>query len=548
MPTKITRLDTALLSTLYRLLCLMLAATVLLAGCKVTIKGDEDTEELIENALDGVVIKDKSGSGGCTSPATTTSGYVLPCGTVLVSPDAADGSDITEALLLALFDLPDDSVVLLPEGSFSVSESIIVPSANGLTLTGHGIGATTLNFSGSSGDDGIRFEGGNNIVIRDMAVLETNKNGIKSVGVNGIHMAYTYVNWAGDLETADSAYGLYPVNSVNVLIEHNKTSGSRDAGIYVGQSRDVVVRNNVVTRNIAGIEIENTLNADVYNNVAADNTAGILAFDFPNLELAYGGKIRIFNNFVQGNNRENVGLGSVGIAPPGTGVLVFAVSDVEIYNNTITDNRTSALAVASYFMNDADVANYPANYGASMTAGWTPMVKNVNMHDNLIARNGANPGGVLIADVIAGYLSPYNASGMPQVFPAVLYGGIGELLSNAGALSPFNALLGPEALADGVNYNAYGASDLICANNNLIGNDPSTYYDVNTGLVYGTNPADGSNWDGSGNPAASLLIDSLANNTYLNCTLNRLSAANVTLKGKNYGCDGDDIAEQACSL
>ncbi len=533
-----------------RMATLALAGTLIISGCKVTIKGDEDTEEVVENALDGIVIKDKTGNGGnsCENIAVTTSGYAVPCDAIQVAPDVADGSDITEALLLALFDVADDAVVLLPEGQFTVSESIIISAANGLTLTGHGIGATQLDFSGSSGDDGIRLEGGNNITVRDMAVVETNKNGIKAVGVNGVHMTHTYVNWDGELATANSAYGLYPVNSVNVLVEHNKTSGSRDAGIYVGQSRDVVVRNNVVNRNIAGIEIENTLNADVYDNVAMDNTAGILAFDFPNLELAYGGNIRIFNNRVVANNRENVGLGSVGIAPPGTGVLVFAVSDVEVYNNEITDNRTTAIAISSYFMNDQDVANYPVNYGASITAGWTPMVKNVYAHDNLIARNGDDPGGVLIADVIAGYSSPYNASGMPQVFPAVLYDGIGELLSNAGALTGFNALVSPEAQADGINYNPYGNGDRVCLNNNVIGNDPATYYDVNTGLVYGTDPLDPNNWDGGGNPQASLLIDSLANNTYLNCVQNRLPAASVSFDGKEYGCQGDDLAAQACSL
>ena len=526
-----------------------LSGAVLLAGCKITVKGDDDAEEVVSDVLSDVKIVDKSGNGnGCEAPVTS-SGYQIPCGAIYVSADAEDGDDITDAIVTALFEVPADSVVVLPKGSFSVNQSVIVASADGLTLTGYGIGETTLDFSGSTGDDGIRFEGGTDIVARDMAVLETNKNGIKAVGVDGIHMAYTYINWEGALDTATSAYGLYPVNSNNVLVENNLTSGSRDAGIYVGQSSNIVVRNNTVKRNIAGIEIENSYNADVYNNLATDNTAGILAFDFPNLQLAYGGTIRIFNNQAVANNRPNVGLGSVGIAPPGTGVLVFAVSDVEIYNNVITDNDTSAIEVASYLLSDPDIASYPANYGTSIAAGWTPMVKNVFMHDNIIARNGANPQGVLLTDIIAGYSSPYNSTGMPQVFPAIIYGGIGELLSNAGALADFNLLVGSEAQADGINYNPYGADDLVCAANNEIRNSPDTYYDVNVGLVYGTDPTNPANWDPStGGPAATLLIDSMANNTFLNCTLPRTPGSTAVIDGKRYGCTGDDIAEQACSL
>jgi len=45
-----------------------------------------------------------------------------------------------------------------------------------------------------------------------------------------------------------------------------------DAGSYVGQSKNVIVRNNRAESNVAGIEIENTQGADVYDNVAVDNT------------------------------------------------------------------------------------------------------------------------------------------------------------------------------------------------------------------------------------------------------------------------------------
>jgi len=523
----------------------------MLSACKVTIKADEDEVAEVAEAIDGVKVVNKSGdnSGGAVDPSkVTTSGFAFPADAVYVAPDAQNGDDITEALLLALFEVADDSVVVLPEGEFVVSQTITISAANGLILTGYGIDATKLDFTQSTGDDGIRFEGGVDITARDFGVYETNKNGIKVVGANGVYLAHTATVWEGPLEESQGAYGLYPLQSQNILMEYNYAYGSADAGIYVGQSNNIIVRENTAKYNVAGIEIENSTMADVYNNLAVNNAAGILAFDLPGLEQAYGGNVRIFNNEVYANNTENVGNGAVGIAPPGTGVLIFAMSDVEIYNNVITDNRTSALEVASYLMADGDVANYPANYGATIANGWSPLIKNIYMHDNFIARNGDNPGGTLLEEVIAGYASPFNASGEPQVFPAIIYDGIGELLSNAGALADFNLMVGPDAAADGVNFNPYNVDDLICANGNVNGNPAPSYDDVNTGLVYGTNPLDAFNWDGDGNPTPSLLIDSMVNQSFLNCVQNRLPSAVVSFKGKAYGCTGDDIAEPACAL
>ena len=64
----------------------------------------------------------------------------------------------------------------------------------------------------------------------------------------------------------------------NVLIENCTAIGASDAGIYVGQSNRIIVRNSIAHQNVAGIEIENSLNADVFDNVATGNTGGILVF------------------------------------------------------------------------------------------------------------------------------------------------------------------------------------------------------------------------------------------------------------------------------
>lgn len=489
----------------------------------------------------------------CLNAECTTSGFVLPSNALYVSPDAVDGSDLKDAIITALTDIPDNAVIVLPKGSFVVSSSITVTDATGITITGYGMEETKLDFSTAPDDDGFKLAGGNDITIRDLGVYEAPKNGIKADGVNGIHITYTSAIWETDLEEGgnnNGAYGLYPVSSQNVLMDYNYSKGSADAGIYVGQSNNIVVRNNIAEHNVAGIEIENSNNADVYNNIAFDNSAGILSFDLPGLPQAYGGGVRIFSNTTYDNNTTNVGAGAVSLAPSGTGILIFATSDVEIYNNDIYDNETGGVEVSSYFLADDDVSNYATNYGATMANGWSPLIKNISIHDNTFKNNSlvSPPKAGLLQDIIAGYQSSSNATGTAQTAPAIVYGGIGELLSNAGQLTGFNAVVGEDAKADGVNYNPYTSADLICAHGN-INENTSDSDELNVGLIYGTVATDPNNWNEDQTaPEATLRIDTVENNTLLDCTLERLEPAVVIIKGQSYGCTSDDSELEACAL
>lgn len=418
----------------------------------------------------------------------TTSGFALPSDAIYIAPNAVDGDNITDAINLAIFNAftsgDTDATFVLPKGSFIVDDTVTITNGNGLTLTGYGITETKLDFTTAvTADDAFRFEGGTDLTIRDFGVYEAKKNGIKIVGANGVHIAYSATVWEGDLNDSNGAYGLYPLNSTNVLIEDSYARGSADAGIYVGQSSNIVVRRNVAKENVAGIEIENSFNADVYDNLAVGNTGGILTFDLPGLTQAFGGNVRIFDNELYANNAENfAGGGAVSIVPPGTGLLIFATSNVEAYNNRMTDNETSAVEIASYFLDDDDVANYPANYGATMANGWSPLVKNIYLHDNTIQRSGADPRGSLITEIVNGYTLLKG-----ETMPAILYGGIGQLLDDVGAIAGFSGIpVTPAATttaADAnidLSYDGYSAAEQVCASNNFNANsaaDSNTFVD-----------------------------------------------------------------------
>ena len=49
--------------------------------------------------------------------------------------------------------------------------------------------------------------------------------------------------WTGGPKSTNGAYGLYPVESKDVYIDGCIAIGASDAGIYVGQSKNIIVKN-----------------------------------------------------------------------------------------------------------------------------------------------------------------------------------------------------------------------------------------------------------------------------------------------------------------
>ncbi|MBK9736430.1 MAG: right-handed parallel beta-helix repeat-containing protein [Saprospiraceae bacterium] len=134
-----------------------------------------------------------------------------------------------------------------------------------------------------------------------------------------------------------------------VVIEDCVAARASDAGIYVGQSDSVIIRRNTVFENVAGIESENSNFVDIYDNHTYDKTCGILVFDLPGL-TQYGHHTRVHNNKVISNNHTNFAPKGniVGMVPPGTGIMLLATRDAEIFDNQITNNRTCPTAIISY--------------------------------------------------------------------------------------------------------------------------------------------------------------------------------------------------------
>lgn len=311
-----------------------------------------------------------------------------PCGAdpdtvLMVQAEAgADQANVQGALVVAW----PGSTVCLGEGTFRFDMELTLETS-GVTIKGQGLDKTILDFTGQDiGANGIAITG-DQVTLQDLSVKNTPGDGIRAQNVEDIVFRRIGVIWDADSSEESGAYGLYPVGCTTVLIENSVVKGARDAGIYVGQSTNIIVRDNEAYGNVAGIEIENSHGAEVYGNHAHDNTAGILVFNLPGLPIKGGSKANVHDNLVENNNLANFAPGGIiKNVPSGIGMLILACDDNEFHKNTIRGNSSTGIIIAHYIAGLFGGFNDP-EYNLYSSNNW--------IHDNIFEDNGAKPDGIL---------------------------------------------------------------------------------------------------------------------------------------------------------
>ncbi len=297
--------------------------------------------------------------------------------------EVAAGENFAVDLQTALIEAGVGTRIELPAGTYKLVDGLSLDVA-GVTLIGAGEGETILDFAGQQGAGEGLLVTSNDVVLQDFTIRDTAGDGIKSKGADGIIYRNVTVEWTGEPDADNGAYGVYPVESTNVLVDGVTVRGASDAGIYVGQSKNIIVRNSLAEYNVAGIEIENSSFADVYDNTTKNNTGGILVFDLPNLPVMGGHSTRIYNNDVYDNNTPNFAPPGniVASVPSGTGVMIMANENVHIFNNKFANNRTVQVIVNAY-INEFDDETY------------NPLPRNISIYDNEYSGGGEDPQGLL---------------------------------------------------------------------------------------------------------------------------------------------------------
>ena len=317
---------------------------------------------------------------------------------IIIGPGENAQEDLQEALIL----MSEGDTLLIKSGYYLFEDGLSL-DVDDVTVIGEGMNETVLDFKNQqSGAQGFLVTS-NGVTLKDFAILDAKGDALKVIGSKGINMINLRTEWTGGPKSTNGAYGFYPVESEDVLIDGCVAIGASDAGIYVGQSKNIIVRNSIAQYNVAGIEIENSYYADVYNNLASHNTGGILIFDLPDLPQQGGHHIRVFDNKSVDNDTDNFAPEGniVGEVPRGTGIIIMANSDVEVFNNVMSGNGTVNLSIVSY-SDETDDPNY------------YPHPRRIQIHNNTYGPGGFDPD-VETGD-LAKALFEISEGNMPDIF------------------------------------------------------------------------------------------------------------------------------------
>ena len=324
--------------------------------------------------------------------------FTLQAKQILLSPNSNSQEEIQEALI----DIEPGDVLTLEPGEYFFEDGLSLDVDN-VIIEGSGINETILNFESQlTGAQGLLVTS-NGVILRDFSLIDAKGDAIKVIGADGIDMIRLRTEWTGGPKESNGAYGFYPIESNDVLIDGCVAIGASDAGIYVGQSKNIIVKNNIAQYNVAGIEIENSYYADVFDNTASHNTGGILVFDLPDLPQQGGHHVRIFRNKAINNDTDNFAPEGniVGEVPRGTGIIIQANSDVEVFDNDIYGNGTVNLSIVTYGYETED-----ENYN--------PHPKSIQIHGNRFGYGGFDPD--INTGELAAILYELSDGNMPDIF------------------------------------------------------------------------------------------------------------------------------------
>jgi parallel beta-helix repeat protein len=296
------------------------------------------------------------------------------------------GPDVQKRAQLAMIQAKPGETIEFAAGKFDFKMTLSL-DVEGVTIRGKGVDQTILSFKNQgqgTGGEGLLVTSGR-FLLEDLTVEDAKGDAIKVNNVQGVTFRRVRTRWTAGPQTTNGSYGLYPVMCRDVLIEDCLASEASDAGIYVGQSENIIVRRNKLERNVAGIEIENSIGADVYDNEAIGNSGGILVFTLPELPRKIGTKCRVFNNRIVANNEPNFAAKGnvVALVPQGTGMIILANHQTEVFNNKFEKNQTVNLAIASF-----NVTQRPYK-----DPQYDPYPDGIYLHDNTFIGGGEKPSG-----------------------------------------------------------------------------------------------------------------------------------------------------------
>ncbi|MGH8541629.1 MAG: parallel beta-helix domain-containing protein [Stenotrophobium sp.] len=345
--------------------------------------------------------------------------------------------------LIAFFEVHEGDTIRFCAGTFSFTTGLTLTGKRGITIIGAGRDQTVLSFAKSDAQDGININKVSGIVVQDLTIYDAPGNGLRIFRSNYVTVRGVKVGWSDADDQCptkptcplydgtmaswinNGSYAFYPVLSHHIFIENSVSVGSSDAGVYVGQSNDILVQHTEAYHNVAGFEFENTYRAEFIHNVAHDNVGGFLVFDLPG-RAQFGEKNVVHYNESYSNNVPSFAPRGaiVGDVPSGTGMLVLASDQLEADDNNIHNNNTSGLIVVNYGLVDSSEPS--TNYDF--------FPEGIHIYNNTFTDNGGSPQPPdLSKSSCHGLLN-----GLPVQLPVTLPSPLGGIVAGLPGISDLN--------------------------------------------------------------------------------------------------------------
>jgi hypothetical protein len=247
---------------------------------------------------------------------------------------------------------PGDLVLIEP-GVYEESVSVTTPE---LTIRGTDRNEVILD-GGFELDNAIRVTGAAGVAIENMTARNYSRNGFFWTGVEGYRGSYLTTYRIGD-------YGIYAFDSVQGLLEHSYTSGSPDAGVYIGQCYpcDAVIDDIVSEHNGLGYSGTNSGgNLYIVNSTFRFNRAGIVP-NSGSYELCYPEReTTIVGNLVYSNNQADSPAIDIALLAMGNGILPAGGVANVIERNRVWDHELTGIGLLPFPEEDANDVVPPAS-------------------------------------------------------------------------------------------------------------------------------------------------------------------------------------------
>ena len=240
---------------------------------------------------------------------------------------------------------PGDLILVGP-GTY---EEAVNVETDELTIRGLDRNEVILD-GGFEKDNGIRVVGADGVAVENMTARNYTNNGFFWTGVEGYRGSYLTTYRIGD-------YGIYAFDSTSGLLEQSYTSGSPDAGVYIGQCYpcDAVIDGIVSEFNGLGYSGTNSGgNLLIVNSTFRFNRAGIVP-NSGSYELCYPERdTTIVGNTVYSNNQADTPAIDVALLAMGNGILPAGGVGNTIERNLVYDHDRTGIGLVPFPEEDAN--------------------------------------------------------------------------------------------------------------------------------------------------------------------------------------------------